>query len=476
MPSTLSDKLLLLCLLIAMISISSCSIPPPLVERIKESGELRVVTRNSGTTLYEGSEGLTGFEYDLVQLFAEELGVKVHFIIPQRFDDLLPTVINGDAHLAAAGLTVTPEREAEIRFGPPYQEITQQVIYRGGSKRPRKIEDLLGRNLHILSGSSHEEELLRLKKNYPVLTWVSHSDLESAELMQMVEDKEIEFTIADSNEFAVTRRFMPHIKVGFDLTKPQPLAWAMAHAEDASLYNAMETFFERIREDGTLSQLIERYYGHIGRLNFVELRTFVKHYNNRLPKYLDFFKEAEQLTGIDWRLLAAIGYQESHWNPKAKSPTGVRGIMMLTLATAKHMKIESRLDPEQSIIGGAKYLRFVENRLPDDIPEPDRLWLTLAGYNVGFGHVEDARVLTQQLGDDPDKWADVKKHLPKLSLKKWYKKLKRGYARGSEAVNYVDNIRAYYELLKWQLRQDEAQQKRESDDSPHALSIIPDAL
>ncbi|MET0029101.1 MAG: membrane-bound lytic murein transglycosylase MltF [Candidatus Thiodiazotropha sp.] len=476
MSSTFRIKLLTLCLTFVLAYLSGCSIPPPLVERIKESGELRVVTRNSGTTLYEGSEGLTGFEYDLVQLFAKDLGVKVHFIIPQSFDGLLPSVINGDAHLAAAGLTVTPEREAEIRFGPPYQEITQQVIYRTGSKRPRKIEDLLGRDLHVLSGSSHEEELLRLKKKYPVLTWVSHSDLESAELLQMVEDKEIEFTIADSNEFAVTRRFMPHIKVGFDLTKPQPLAWAMAHAEDASLYNAMESFFNRIREDGTLSQLIERYYGHIGRLNFVELRTFVKHYDNRLPKYLDFFKEAERLTGIDWRLLAAIGYQESHWNPKAKSPTGVRGIMMLTLATAEHMKIESRLDPEQSIIGGAKYLRFVENRLPDDIPEPDRLWLTLAGYNVGFGHVEDARVLTQQLGDDPDKWADVKKHLPKLSLKKWYKNLKRGYARGSEAVNYVDNIRAYYELLKWQLRQTEAKKKSAPDDSPHALSIIPDAL
>jgi membrane-bound lytic murein transglycosylase F len=476
MPLTVSTKLVSLSLLIVLIFISSCSIPPPLVERIKASGELRVVTRNSGTTLYEGSEGLTGFEYDLVQLFAKDLGVKVHFIIPQSFDDLLPAVVRGDAHVAAAGLTVTPERESEIRFGPSYQEISQQVIYRGGSKRPRKIEDLLGRDLHVLSGSSHEEELLRLKKKYPVLTWVSHNDLESAELLQMVENKEIEFTIADSNEFAVSRRFMPHIKVGFDLTKPQPLAWAMAHAEDASLYNAMETFFTRIREDGTLAQLIERYYGHIGRLNFVELRTFVKHFENRLPKYHGFFKEAERLTGIDWRLLAAIGYQESHWNPKAKSPTGVRGIMMLTLATAEHMKIESRLDPEQSIIGGAKYLRFIENRLPENIPEPDRLWLTLAGYNVGFGHLDDARKLTKELGDDPNKWAEVKQHMPKLSLKKWYKDLKRGYARGNEAVNYVDNIRAYFELLKWQLRQTEAKNESAPDDTPHALTIIPEAL
>ena len=468
-------KLAALCLLILSTLIGSCSIPPPLVERIKASGELRVATRNSGTTLYEGSEGLTGFEYDLVQLFADELKVKAHFIIPESFDDLLPTVTNGEAHLAAAGLTVTPERESEIRFGPSYQEITQQVIYRSGSKRPRKIEDLLGKDLHVLAGSSHEEELLRLKEEYPVLDWVSHSDLESAELMQMVQDREIAFTIADSNEFAVTRRFMPHIKIAFDLTSPQPLAWAMAHAEDASLYQAMEGFFNRIREDGTLSQLIERHYGHIGRLNFVELRTFVKHFENRLPKYREFFLEAEKITGIDWRMLAAIGYQESHWNPKAKSPTGVRGIMMLTLATAKHMKIESRLDPKQSIIGGAKYLRFIEKKLPERIAEPDRLWLTLAGYNVGFGHLEDARILTEHLGDDPDKWAEVKQHLPKLSLKKWYKSLKRGYARGKEPVNYVDNIRAYYELLKWQLRKS-AEKKQTDQDSPHALSIIPEAL
>lgn len=477
MHFTTYSKLTPFCLLAMAILISSCSIPPPLVERIKDSGELRVVTRNSGTTLYEGSEGLTGLEYDLVQLFAKELGVKPHFIIPERFDDLLPTVSNGDAHLAAAGLTVTPERQSRIRFGPSYQEITQQVIYRSGTNRPRKIEDLLDKELHILAGSSHEEELLRLKKTYPVLKWTSHDDMESAELLQMVEDKKIDLTIADSNEFAVTRRFMPHIKVGFDLTKPQRLAWAMAHAEDASLYQAMETFFDRIRDDGTLTQLIERHYGHIGRLNFVELRTFVRHLDNRLPKYQAFFEEAAEIIDMDWRLLAAIGYQESHWNPKAKSPTGVRGIMMLTLATAKQMKIESRLDPKQSIIGGAKYLRFIKQRLPERIPDPDRLWLTLAGYNVGFGHIEDARILTEQLDGDPDKWVEVKKHLPKLSLKKWYKHLKRGYARGKEPVNYVDNIRAYYELLKWQLRQREAEnQSKNSDDSNSALSITPDAL
>lgn len=460
-------------LLLGLALLGGCSIPPPLVERIKASGELIVVTRNSGTTLYEGPEGLTGFEYDLVQLFADELGVKPHFIIPKRFDDLLPKVIDGEAHLAAAGLTVTPQRVSDIRFGPSYQEITQQIVYRRGSPRPHKVEDLIGSKLTVIAGSSHEEELLRLREQYPELAWESRPDLESAELMQMVLDREIDYTIADSNEFALTRRFMPHLGVAFDLTDPQPLAWAMAFAEDSSLYDAMEAFFKRIREDGTLHQLIERYYGHIGRLNFVELQTFVKHFEKRLPQFDAMFKEAEQATGIDWRMLAAIGYQESHWNPRAKSPTGVRGIMMLTQATARQMQIKSRLDPRQSIVGGAKYLRYIEDRLPDRIKEPDRLWLTLAGYNVGFSHLEDARVLTEHLGGDPDKWADVKQHLPKLSLKKWYSGLKHGYARGNEPVNYVDNIRGYYELMRWQLRKRKSAGKRST---PRAFSISPEAL
>ncbi len=469
-PAPYLFSLLLLSLLQA-----SCTIPPPLVERIKAAGELKVATRNSGTTLYEGPNGLTGIEYDLVKMFAEELGVTPHFIIPKRFDDLLPTVINGDVHLAAAGLTVTPDRVSDIRFGPAYQRITQQVIYRQGNHRPRKVEDLYGGKLLVIAGSSHEEELLRLKTTHPELTWESRSDLESAEMMQMVLEREIDYTIADSNEFAVTRRFMPNLGVAFNLTEPQPLAWAMAHAEDSSLYKAMEAFFNRISQDGTLDELIERYYGHIGRLNFVELKTFIKHYETRLPKYNGYFKEAENISGIDWRTLAAIGYQESHWNPRARSPTGVRGIMMLTLTTAKQMKIDSRLDPQQSIIGGAKYLRYINDRLPTRVEEPDRFWMTLAGYNVGFGHLEDARILTEHLGDNPDKWVDVKKHLPKLSLKKWYSGLKHGYARGNEPVNYVDNIRAYVELMRWQEREKQ-QASNGRVDKPHVFSIIPDAL
>ena len=436
--------------LLTALAMLGCSIPEPLLERIKESGELVVITRNSPTTYYEDRDGHKGLEYELVQLFAAELGVEPRFIVPESFEEILPAVARGDAHFAAAGLTVTPTRELLVRFGPAYQEITQQLVYRRGSKKPKKITDTIGGSLEVVAGSNHEEELRRLKVKYPNLRWVASSAVESEELLRLVKEQVIDYTVADSNELALNRRFHPELRPAFDLTDPQPLAWAFPHAEDTSLFKAAKKFFGKLRKDGTLEQLIERYYGHTDRLNFVDKRTFKRHIAMRLPGLVDHFKEASEVTGIEWELLAAIGYQESHWNPKAVSPTGVKGIMMLTQATASQLDVADREDPRASIIGGARYLRIVEEKIPDRIREPDRLWLTLAGYNVGFGHLEDARVLTQRLGGDPDKWADVKKSLPLLSDSKYHKTLKHGYARGTEPVNYVDNVRSYYDLLKWE--------------------------
>jgi membrane-bound lytic murein transglycosylase F len=151
---------------------------------------------------------------------------------------------------------------------------------------------------------------------------------------------------------------------------------------------------------------------------------------------------------MDWHLLAAVAYQESHWNPKAKSPTGVRGLMMLTLSTAKEMNVENRLDAAQSLKGGAAYLLKLKARLPQRILDPDRTLFALAAYNVGFGHLEDARVLTVRAGKNPDHWEDVRAHLPLLSKKEFYSTVKYGYARGGEPVLYVDNIQYYKTYLQ----------------------------
>ena len=440
-------RLLLLFVLTA--SIIGCSDPDSLLDRMRESGELVVATRNSATTYYLGPEGYAGLECELVQLFATEIGVNARFVIPGSVEQILEQVSNGSAHIAAAGLTVLPSRHARVRFAPSYQDITQQVVYRRGSRRPRSVGDLVDSQLEVVAGSSHEEELIRLAREYPNLKWQSHPDLESEQLLYLVNEQVIDHTIADSNEVALNRRYYPTLRVAFELTEPQQLAWALAHSHDSSLYKAVSRFFTRIKNDGTLNQLIERYYGYVENLNFVDKRAFHRHVVQRLPALLPHFRHAAETTGLDWRLLAAIGYQESHWNPDAISPTGVRGIMMLTKNTAEQLAIADRLDPEQSILGGARYLRIVETKIPERIAEPDRFWLTLAGYNLGFGHLEDARILTQSKGADPDKWADVKQRLPLLSQKNWYKKTRYGYARGREALTYVDNIRSYHDLLEW---------------------------
>jgi membrane-bound lytic murein transglycosylase F len=183
------------------------------------------------------------------------------------------------------------------------------------------------------------------------------------------------------------------------------------------------------------------------------------------------FRKYAKKYDLDWRMLVAIGYQESLLNPDAVSPTGVRGLMMLTRKTAKEMGIKNRLDPENSIKGGAKYFDITRKSIPDEVKEPDRTWFALAAYNVGFYHLEDARIITEKRGLDPNKWLDVKTSLPLLAQRKWYKDTKYGYARGWEPVRYVENIRSYYDILR---RDDEAVDPALPE--PDIFSIMPNVL
>jgi membrane-bound lytic murein transglycosylase F len=267
------------------------------------------------------------------------------------------------------------------------------------------------------------------------------------ELLEMVLNEELDYTIADSNILALMRRRYPELSIGFSISPEQDVAWAVNKQRDDSLLAALIEYFGIIQNNGTLAALEDKYFGHVRQFNYVDTREFIKSSRKVLPKFKPWFV---QYSGdLDWRLLAAMSYQESHWRPRAKSVTGVRGMMMLTLATAKELGIVSRLDPEQSIKGGAKYLTKLLKRIPDRITHPDRLWFALASYNVGLGHLEDARVLTERQGANPDMWVDVKIRLLQLRQKKHYKTTRYGYARGNEAVAYVDNIRRYYDTLVW---------------------------
>lgn len=444
-------KISYLLLLIVAILLSGCSRDKSLVETIKERKELVVVTRNSPTSYYEGPFGPKGLEYDLASLFAQQLGVKLKLVVEENLNNMFKMITSGKADLAAASLTITKSRRSFLQFSPSYQEVTQQLVYRvrNNSKRPRKIEDIIGADIDVVANSSHAETLEELKKKYPQLTWHENDDMDSDDLLQLVWSQFIDYTIADSNEIRLSQRFWPELNTAFDIAKPEKIAWALQKSVDDTLYNETVHFFAKIRKNGKLKQLINKYYGHVKNFNYVGTQNYIRDIVYVLPKYTDSFMASAKEFDLDWRLLAAIGYQESLWNPKAVSPTGVRGIMMLTIDTAKFIRIKNRNNPEQSIHGGAKYLRYMLDKIPYRITEPDRTWMAMAAYNVGFGHLEDARIITRKQGSDPDKWADVREYLPLLSKRKWYKQTKNGYARGREPVGYVANIRNYFEILVW---------------------------
>lgn len=442
------------------------------LEKVVSKGELTVITRNSPTTYYESAEGDAGLEYDLVKGFADSLGVKLNLVFAERFSDILPTVTAGHADFAAAGLSVTKEREKIVKFTPDYQNVRQQVIYHRSHKKPKSVADLINKQIEVVAGSSHEHNLEKLARKHEDLIWNSSETADSDQLLHYVSEKLIEHTIADSNEFMIYRRFFPELDVAFDISEPEKLAWAFPKHNDKSLYTAASNYLNKIKKDGTLHQIIERHYGHTEKFDYVGTRRFIRHISTRLKHYKEHFVAAAKKNNLDWKLLAAAGYQESHWNRRAISPTGVRGIMMLTRKTAGQLGVKNRLNPKSSIFGGAKYLAHLINRMDEDIPNPDRTWMALASYNVGFYHLEDARIITKKLGKDPNKWIDVKDSLPLLAQRRWYKKTKYGYARGWEPVKYVENIRSYYDLLSWEVNKS----KPAPVAPPASIHIEPNAL
>ncbi len=419
------------------------------LEEIQIRGYLRVITRNSPTTYFEDRDAPAGFEYELAKKFAEYLGVELKVTVAPTMEDLIALVEMGEVDFAAAGLTVTSDRKERIQFSPSYMQVNQKLIFNKRKSKPRTLDDLTKGKLVVIAGSSHAEYLRRVQRTLlPSLTWIETSDLEAIDLLHMVANGEVDYTIVDSHEYDIVRGFLTDLDDAFEIANQQSLAWALTRSKDRSLRTEVERFFVETRKTGTLLQLQDRYFGHLEDFDRVSAVAFSKQKQKRLKRYQKLFKAAADKYDIDWELLAAIGYQESHWNPNAKSRTGVRGLMMLTRPTAKLMGVKNRRDAAQSIYGGAKYFAYLLKRF-EHIAEPERTWFALASYNVGFGHLMDAQYLTRIQGGDPEKWLDVKKRLPLLSKKQWYTKTKYGYARGYEPVRYVENIRRYYDMLIW---------------------------
>jgi membrane-bound lytic murein transglycosylase F len=437
-------------LVVGLIGLLAAGCSEPLVrndlDAIKARGELVFITRNNATCYYEGPYGPTGFEYELVKAFADHLGVKVRPLVIEEEAEMVAALRRGAADLIAAGFPFGKQAARLVTLGPGYYKITQLVVGRRGGPEIRKIQDL-GDDPIWITGSSNRLELLKqLQIDHPRLNWQTLNEYSSEELLQMVWNRALPLAMVDSTMVAMNRRYFPELMTRLEMGQPQDLAWAI-HPQSRHLLAAVRSWFAQQSTQDKIKGLTEHYYSHLEDFDYVDLIRFRERIGKRLPQYRTYFEEAAAKYSLDWQLVAAQAYQESHWDPGAISFTGVRGIMQLTQDTAKTLGVQDRMAVKETIFAGTRYLARLHRMLDDEIPEPDRTFMALAAYNIGFGHLRDARKLAMRLNKPANTWYGVRAVLPLLRQKKYYQTVERGYARGDEAVQYVDRIRTYHRIL-----------------------------
>jgi len=421
------------------------------LERIKKRGLLNVVLLNAPSTYVIGADGPQGFEYDLLKSYADHLGVDLNITAAHTVKEALVLSQRKDIDITSASLAKTDKRKKMYNFGPSYFEVQEQVICNRDMLRtnnfPRSVEDLAGLSIMVGADTSYIETLRNLQDDgYDINVTVSPDD-STEELLQMVANHTIDCSVADSNIYSINLRYFPNIAMAFSVSRREQLAWILPK-NSLKLKVDMYSWLNDYNQKGLMAQLKDHYYGYILFFDYYNTKMFYKRMKSRLPKYKKYFIQAAKKYGIPWTLLAAVSYQESHWNPRAKSFTGVRGLMMLTRKTARILGVKNRLNPQQSVNGGARHLKEMIRHIPPSIKDENRLKFALAAYNIGYGHIKDARKLTKKLGLNENVWNDLKTVLPLLSHKKYYRNLQYGYARGEEPVKYVESIYNYRDILE----------------------------
>ena len=439
-------------------------------QAIQERGKLVVGTINHPISYFINGEGESGLEYELSKAFASYLNVELEMRPMESTDTLFDALDEHKIDIAAANLFYQTDKAEHFQLGPSYYSASWQLAYRKGENRPRSLAQI--NDTLVIPESSELVQILKdAQLKHPKLRWRVDKKLTQEELLLQVAEGKIAYTLANSLDISATQQIKPQIAVAFDLTDEMSVHWYLSNNSSNELQSALLDFMNTAIDSGLIASIEEKYFNHFRQFDYVDTKSYSNSIEAILPKFEPLFTKHKG--NLDWRLLAAIAYQESHWNPDATSPTGVRGMMMLTKDTAERMKITDRTDPEQSIKAGSEYLHWLIEQIPDSINNDDRIWFALAAYNMGLGHLLDARRLTKSLGGNADNWLDVKKNLPLLAEKRYYTNLKYGYARGYEAVQYVENIRRYmnsimnyYRVQQNQSDKNEDVNNNSSTDSP----------
>lgn len=418
---------------------------PTQLEDVLGKGVLRVATREGPLTYFKNENGeVSGLEVDLARAFAATLGVEVEFIPATSLNEVYEMVRRGQVHMGAAGLIVSPERMHQVNFGPSYMQVRQQLVVREGLGDPTSLEDIGNAYISVVAGSSHAETLRELNRSNPEIVPQPMQKVSSIDLVAMLASKELDYALIDSSMARWARKVFPEVKVAFDVGEPRDYAWAFPPGADDSLHALAARFIEENKQSGELDRIIDRYFDHLDSLDPDGTRQFVRDVRHRLPAYRQHFMQSAQKHGLDWRLLAALGYQESRWDPAAVAPSGTRGMMQFTAPTALELGVTNPHDAPSSIEGAARYLDLLLQQLPKDLAEVERPWFALAAYNIGIGTVHGAIRRHLRAHGTPPNWEAFRTALLDESQGSAYSRKRRQLT-----LDYVDSIRAYYDLMIW---------------------------
>lgn len=440
----------------------------PHIQPLMLSRELVVGTRETPTSFMRekttDADGKpiileSGFDHDLVEAFARSMGKSVRFVVAENAEALHRLVERGEVHMAAAWFTKrfveapstrnltgaddeqTPQGSL-LRASAPYAQDSLVLVQPDDVTPLESIKQLHKVEIHALKASGNSLWLSQLERQKIIPQLETHPDWSELDLLKAVSERKIARVIVPRSVFRIGTNYYPGIDSSLAVGDIEDIVWAFPKRGGDALVLQANKFLATAEQDGTLRQLRDRYFGAVERLQEADRSVFMARMKTRLPQYLPQFKRAQLASGYDWRLLAALAYQESHWDGTLVSPTGVRGLMMLTGDTADRLGVKNRLDPYESIMGGARYMDMLRDEIPPTVPEPDRTWMAIASYNVGPAQINAARSMAKSQKLNPDSWADIKKTLPLLGQTKSGIKI-----RGGEAVVTAENVRMYYAIL-----------------------------
>jgi len=419
---------------------------------IRARGKLRLLTRSNGTSYFVWHGRTMGFDYELASRFAKWLQVGLDVVVPTSWGDLLPMLKAGQGDLAAAGLTVTPEREKEVRFTKPYTLTHMRVVWGKGRQRITSPEELSGKSVHVRMNSAYYRRLVELSGllestgKRPIDIVLEGEDLETEELLEEVATGRIPYTLCDIQICNENRSYLPDLVIGPRVSDPQALAWAV-HPQADDLAREVDRFFDEMKKSGELDALYQRYYESPRRRERARQKPQTKR-GSQLSPFDTQLKDAAARASVDWRLLAAIAFEESGFDPKNENWNGGTGLFGIMPNLARELGFEDMKNPTQAAQAAAQHLSQMGAQFASVANEDDRLRLTIAAFSCGLGHITDARLLATSEKHDPDVWANVARALRLLSRGEYAARAQHGYVRGSEIAAYVDRVWSQYRAYR----------------------------